>query len=76
MLTVSQIIKFVMSSASESELGALLITSQEMVATRNTLEEMRCPQPKSPIKTDNLAAAGVVNNTISPRHFKTTNRRL
>ena len=37
-LTLAQIIKFFMSSASEAELGAIFITSQEMVATRNTLE--------------------------------------
>ena len=62
-LTLAQIIKFVTSSASEAELGALFITAQAMAATRNTLEEMRWPQPKSPIQTNNSAAAGVVNNT-------------
>ena len=45
-LTLAQIIKFVMSSAPEEELGALFITAQEMVATRNTLEEMRWHHPK------------------------------
>ena len=44
-LTLAKIIKFVMSSASEAELGALFITAQEMVATRQTLEEMKWPQP-------------------------------
>ena len=66
-LTLSQIIKFVMSFASEAELGALFITAQEMGATRNTLEEMKWAQPKSPIQIDNFAIAGVVNNTIVPR---------
>ena len=33
-LTLAKIIKFVMSSASEAELGAMLITAQEMVAMR------------------------------------------
>ena len=45
-LTLAQIIKFVMSSASEAELGALFIEAQEMVAMRNILEEMKLPQPK------------------------------
>ena len=40
-IPLAQIIKFVMSSASESELGALFITAQEMVAMINTLEEMK-----------------------------------
>ena len=75
-LTLAQIIKFVMSSVSESELGAIFVTAQEMVAIRNTLEEMKWPQPKSPIQTDNSAAAGIVNNTIVPRKLKTIDRRL
>ena len=36
-LTISLIIKGFMSSASEAELGALLITAQEMLAIINTL---------------------------------------
>ena len=65
-----------MFSASEAELGALFITAQEMVATRNTLEEIKSPQPKLPIQTDNSAASGVVNNTIVPRKLKTMDCRL
>ena len=65
-----------MSSASEAELGAMFIKAQEMVATRQTLQEMKWPQPKSPLQTDNSTAAGVVNNTIIPRKLKTMDRRL
>ena len=50
-LTLAHIVKFVLSSASEEELGGFFITAQEMVAMRNTLEEMKWPQPKSPIQT-------------------------
>ena len=75
-LTLAKIIKFVMSSASEAELGAMLITAQEMVAMRQTLQEMKWPQPKPPLQTDNSAAAGVVNNNIFPRKLKTMYRRL
>ena len=75
-LTIAQIIKFIVSSASESELGALFITAQEMVAMRNTLEEMKWPHPKSLIQTEKSAAAGVVNNTIVPRKLKTMDWRL
>ena len=75
-LNISQIIKFVMSSASEAELGAHFITVQEMVAMRNTLEEMRRPNTKPLIQTYNSAAAGVVNNNILPSKLKTTDRRL
>ena len=75
-LNLAQILKFVMSSASEAELGALFITAQEMVSMRNTLEEMRWPQPKSPTQTDNSAAAGVLNDNIFSRKLKTIDRRL
>ena len=75
-LPLAKIIKFVMSSASEAELGAMFITAQEMAAIRQTLQEMKWPQPKSPLQTDNSTAAGVANNTIAQRKLKTTNRRL
>ena len=65
-----------MSSASETELGAMLITAQEMVAMRQTLQEMKWPHPKPPLQIDNSSAAGMVNNTIVPRKLKTMDRRL
>ena len=52
-LTIAQIMKFVMASASEYELGAMFITAQAMVLQRNTLEEMGWKQQLSPIQTDN-----------------------
>ena len=75
-LALAQIIKFVMSSASKAELGALFITAQEMVAMRNSLEEMKWAQPKSSIQTDNSAAAVVVNNNIVPRKLNIMDLRL
>ena len=65
-----------MSSDSEAELGAMFITAQEMVAMRQTLQEIKWSQPKSPLQIDNSAAAGVVNNTIVPKKLKTMDRRL
>ena len=75
-LKLAKIIKFVMSSASEAELGAMCIKAQEMVAMRQTVQEMKWPHLKSPIQTDNSVASGVVNNTIVPRKLKTMDRRL
>ena len=63
-LTIAKIIKFVMTSAAEAELGALFTTAQKTVALRNTLIEMGWPQPPSPIQTDNTTAEGVVNGSI------------
>ena len=50
-LTISQVIKFVMASAAEAELSALFITAREMVSLQNTLIKMGWPQPPSPIST-------------------------
>jgi hypothetical protein len=69
-LSIAQIIKFVMASAAESELAALFITAREMIPHCQTLINMGWPQPKSPIQTDNSTAAGVVNNTIVPCRSK------
>ena len=43
---------------------------------RKTLEEMRWPQPNSPIQTDSSTTAVVVNNTIVPSKLKTTDHSL
>jgi hypothetical protein len=51
-LTLSQIIRFVASSAVEAELAGLYVCAKEMVPSlRNSLVEMGWPQPKSPIQT-------------------------
>ena len=75
-LTMATIIKFVMASASESELAALYLTAREMIPLRNALDEMGWPQPKSPIQTDNSTAAGFVNDTIIQRRIKMLWMRL
>ncbi len=75
-LSIAQIIKFVMASAVEAELAALFVTAREMILQRQTLINMGWPQPKSPIQTDNSTAAGVTNKTIVPRQAKMMDMRL
>ena len=65
-LNIAQIIKAVMSSAAEAELGALCTNARETVYIRQILEEMGHPQPPTPIQTDNSTACGIVNNNIQP----------
>jgi hypothetical protein len=69
-LSIAQIIKFVMVSAAKSELAAHFVMAREMIPHRQTLISMGWPQPKSPIQTDNSTAAGVTNKTIVPRRAK------
>ena len=61
-LSIAQVIKFVMTSAAEAELAALYIIAQKLVPMRQTLIEMRWTQPPTPIQTDNKTDEVVVNN--------------
>ncbi len=69
-LNISQIIKTVMSSAAEAELGALYINAREAVPLRHLLKAMGHKQPPTPIQINNSTAVGVVNNNIQPRRTK------
>ena len=75
-LTIAQIIKYVMESAAEAELAALYITAKTKVILRNTLIEMGWPQPKSPIQTYNSTAVGFTSNTILNKAIKSSNMKL
>ena len=75
-LTISQIIKFFMSSAAKSELGGLFITAKTLVPLRKTLMEMNWPQPRTLIQTNNSTAAGFTNNTIVPKQLKSMDMRF
>ena len=69
-LNIAQIIKAVMSSAAEAELGALYINAREAVYMRQILLELGHKQPRTPIQTDNSTADGVVNHKIQPKRTK------
>jgi hypothetical protein len=61
---LTQIIKAVMSSAAEAEIGALYINCREAIPACHTLEFLGHPQPPTPIQTNNTTALGVVNNNV------------
>jgi hypothetical protein len=63
-LTIAQIIKAVMSSAAEAEIGILYIICREAVPACHTLEFLGHPQPPTPTQTNNTTALGIVNNNI------------
>ncbi len=74
-LNIAQIIKAVMSSAAEAEIGALFINAKEAVYIRNMLTEMGHPQPPTPIQTDNSTAEGFINNKIQAKRTKSMDMR-
>jgi hypothetical protein len=55
-LNISQIIRAVMSSAAEAELGALFINAKTAVSMRQTLIELGHLQPHTQMQTDNATA--------------------
>jgi hypothetical protein len=75
-LNIAQLIKAVMSSAAEAELGALYINARKAVPQRQLLEEMGHPQPPTPIQTDNSTALGVINSNIQPQQTKAMDMRF
>ena len=68
--TISKIIKAVMSSTAEAELGALFINIRESIPALHALEIMGHKQPPIPIQTDNTTAIGVVTNKITSKRLK------
>ena len=72
----SSIIRAVMSSAAEAEIGALFFNAKEATALRTTLAELGHPQLATPIQTDNQCAAGIANNTVKQRRSKAIDMRF
>ena len=70
------ILRNVMSSAAEAEVGALFYNGQEAVPIRVTLEELGHPQPPTPMQTDNSTASGFANDTIKQKRSKAMDMRF
>ena len=70
-LNVAQIIKAVMTSAAEAEIGTMYINAREAVPQIMALEEMGHPQPRTPMHTDNSAAHAVVTKNVQPSSHTT-----
>jgi hypothetical protein len=66
-LCVSSIIKHVMSSTTEAEVGSIFSNAKEAAPLRVMLEEMGHKQPPTPIQTDNSTANGILNNKLNQK---------
>jgi hypothetical protein len=75
-LKIAEIIKGVMSSAAEAELGTLYTNGRKAVEEQNILEEMGHPQPPMPIQTDNSTAEGIINKKVQPKRSKAMDMRF
>ena len=70
LLTTSQVLRNVMSSAAEAECVTLFKNSKQGVPLRISLEDMGHPQPPTPIQVDNSTAAGFANLQIKQNRTK------
>jgi hypothetical protein len=69
-LIIITVLKHVMSSAAEAEIGAVFINSKEGTVLRTTLEELGYSQPPTPLETDNTTATGYTNGTIKQKRTR------
>jgi hypothetical protein len=75
-LIVSKVLKHVMSSAAEAEIGAVFFNAKEGAVLRTTLEELGHKQPPAPMETDNTTATGYINGTIKQKCTKAMDMRF
>jgi hypothetical protein len=74
--TISSIMKAVLASATEAELGAAFYNGKEAAALRNTLQDMGHPQGATPMQVDNACAVGITNDTVKQRRSKAIDMRF
>jgi hypothetical protein len=74
-LNVASIIKNVVASAAESEVGACFHNAQSVAPLRVTLTELGHTQPPTPLRTDNSTAFGILNETIKQKRAKAMDMR-
>jgi hypothetical protein len=75
-LIVSKVLKHVMSSAVEAEIGAVFINAKEGAVLRTTLEKLGHKQPPTPMETDNTTAMGYINGTIKQKRTQAMDMRF
>jgi hypothetical protein len=75
-LIVSKVLKHVMSSATEEEIGSVFINAKEGAVLRTTFEEFWHKQPPTPTETDNTTAPGYSNGTIKQKRTKAMDMRF
>jgi hypothetical protein len=74
-LNVAAVIKNVVASAAESEVGACFHNDQSVAPLRVTLTELGHTQPPTPLRTDKSTAYGIMNETIKQNRSKEMDMR-
>jgi len=74
--TLCNVLKWVVASAAEAELGALFLNCKEGKVMRTILEEMGHTQPATPVHCNNATAVGIANKTIKRLRSKSMEMRF
>ena len=69
-LNIAHIMKIIMSSAAEAEIGAMYVNAREAFPAQQSPNEVGHHQPRTPMQTDNTAAHSVVANNVQPKRTK------
>jgi hypothetical protein len=73
--TLCKIIDVIVGSAAECEIGSGYLTAQEAVPMVITLEELKHPQPPTPMQVDNTTCEGFANGTLKQKRSKAMDMR-
>jgi hypothetical protein len=74
-INVASVIKNVVASAAESEVGACFHNAQSGAPLRVTLTKLGHTQPPTPLYTDNSTAFGILTKTIKQKRSKSMDMR-
>jgi hypothetical protein len=75
-LIISTVLKHIISSAAEAEIGAVFINAKEGAVLRTTLQELGHLHPPPPLETDNTTTTCYRNGTIKQKRTKTIDMRF
>ena len=75
-LTDSNIMRNVMASTAESEIGAAFVNAQSALPLRQAFIDLGHSQPPTPIRTANSTANGFLNQTIKSKRKKAIDMRF
>jgi len=73
--TECKIMKHVLSSATEAEIGAIFLNCQQAEILRTTLQELGHPQCTTTIVTDNATANNIINGNAKQKRTKAMDMR-
>jgi hypothetical protein len=75
-LNVASVIKNVVASSAESEVGVCFHNAQSGAPLRVTLTEMGHTQPPTPLRTDNSTVFGILKETIKQKKIKSNGHEI